>query len=231
MPVLILIGFALAYWMRYNVAGPRPLNRIVQEVLTVNYVPFANFLPYALLLICALLALFAMKSLYRTPRNAGLLDYAGTLISGTTTGIALVVLLTIIQRPLYSRLLYAFAWGAIIVLLCVSRAVMVNLRRWRWARGRGRERVLVVGGTGLGRQVMDSIVAQTFLGYSLFGYLEDRDPPANERRDGHFRYLGVVQNLETITRSQPIDQVIIALPFWEHHRLPEIVSSLPRGWD
>jgi hypothetical protein len=66
-----------------------PFNRIVQEVLTVNYVPFANFLPYALLLTFVLLALFTMKGLYRIPRNAGLLDYAGTLISGTTTGIAL----------------------------------------------------------------------------------------------------------------------------------------------
>jgi len=156
---LILIGFALAYWMRYNISWPAPFNRIVQEVLTVNYVPFANFSPYALLLTFTLLALFAMKSLYRIPRNAGLLDYAGILISGTTTGIALVVLLTIIQRPLYSRLVYAFAWGAIIVLLCASRAVLVSVRRWRWTRGRGRERVLVVGGTGLGRQVMDSIVA------------------------------------------------------------------------
>src|SRR3954468_10865057 len=47
--LLILIGFALAYWMRYNVSWPAPFNRIVQEVLTVNYVSFANFLPYALL--------------------------------------------------------------------------------------------------------------------------------------------------------------------------------------
>jgi exopolysaccharide biosynthesis polyprenyl glycosylphosphotransferase len=222
--LLILAGFSIAYWMRYNLSWPPPFNRIVQEVLTVNYVPFDSFLRYALLLTIVLLSLFAMKGFYRIPRNAGLLDYTGTLISGTTTGIALVVLLTIIQRPLYSRLLYAFAWGAIIVLLCASRAVLVGLRRWRWTRGIGRERVLVVGGTGLGRQVMDSIVAQTYLGYSLVGYLEDRNPPANERRDGHFRYLGVVQNLEAITRSQPIDQVIIALPFWEHHRLPEIVT-------
>jgi exopolysaccharide biosynthesis polyprenyl glycosylphosphotransferase len=222
--LLILAGFSIAYWMRYNVSWPAPFNRIVQEVLTVNYVPFDSFLRYALLLTFVLLALFSMKGLYRIQRNAGLLDYTGTLISGTTTGIALVVLLTIIQRPLYSRLLYAFAWGAIIVLLCVSRAVLVGVRRWRWTRGLGRERVLVIGGTGLGRQVMDSIVAQTFLGYSLVGYLEDRDPPASERRDGHFRYLGVVQNLESIAHTLPIDQVIIALPFWEHHRLPEIVT-------
>ena len=52
--LLIMLGFALAYWMRYNLSWPAPFNRIVQEVLTVNYVPFVNFLPYALLLTVAI---------------------------------------------------------------------------------------------------------------------------------------------------------------------------------
>jgi exopolysaccharide biosynthesis polyprenyl glycosylphosphotransferase len=111
------------------------------------------------------------------------------------------------------------------VLLCVSRGIVVGVRRWRWARGIGRERVLVVGGTGLGRQVMNGIVAQTFLGYSLAGYLEDRESPPGERRNMHFRRLGRVQDLEVLLQPHGIDQVIIALPFWEHHRLPEIVRS------
>ncbi|HEX9373224.1 MAG TPA: sugar transferase [Roseiflexaceae bacterium] len=221
--LLILLGFAIAYWLRYRLSWPAPLNRIVQEVLTVNFIPFANFLPYAVLLAGVLLCLYAMKGLYRMPRNAGLLDYAGTIVSGTTTGIALVVLLTIIQRPLYSRLIYAFAWGTIIVLLCLSRGVLVGVRRWRWTRGIGRERVLVVGGTGLGRQVMDGIVAQTDLGYSLVGYLEDRASPPGERRNLHFRRLGSIQDLDALLRPCAVDQVIIALPFWEHQRLPEIV--------
>jgi exopolysaccharide biosynthesis polyprenyl glycosylphosphotransferase len=221
--VLILAGFAIAYWMRYRVSWPAPINRIVQEVLTVNFVPFNSFLRYALLLMVILLALFAMKGLYQIPRTAGLLDYVGTIISATTTGIALVVLLTIIQRPVYSRLLYAFAWGVIIMLLCVSRGFLVGVRRWRWTRGLGRERVLVIGGTGLGRQVMDGIVAQTFLGYSLAGYLEDGASPPGEQRNLHFRRLGAVHDLEALLQPYAIDQVIIALPFWEHHRLPEIV--------
>lgn len=220
---LILLGFALAYWMRYQLRWPPPFNRIIQEVLTVNYVPFNSFRPYVGLLIAVLLALFAMKGLYRLPRNASVLDHLGPLISATTTGVALVVLVTIIQRPLYSRLLFAFAWGATILCIGISRVAVVNMRRWRWARGVGRERVLVIGGTGLGRQVMDGIVAQTFLGYSLVGYLEDRDLPRSERRDGHFRYLGVVHELDQIIRAQQVNLVIIALPFWEHHRLPEIV--------
>ena len=220
---LVFGAFAIAYWMRYQFTWPAPFNRIVQEVLTVNYVPFYNFLPYALFLIGVLLSLFAMKGLYRLPRHAGVLDYAGPIISATTSGIALVVLIMIIQRPIYSRLIFAFAWGWTIVLLLLARAYMVNIRRLRWTRGIGRERVLVIGGTGLGRQVMDGIVAQTFLGYSLIGYLEDRDPEPNERRDGHFRHLGAVQDLEAIVRESAIELVIIALPFWQHHRLPEMV--------
>ena len=221
---LILAGFAVAYVLRYNVSWPAPFNLIVREVLTVNFVPYTLFLPYALLLLLVLLVQFAAKGLYRVPRNAGLLDYAGPIISSTTTGIAFVVLLTIIQRPLYSRLIYAFAWGVIIVLLCVSRGLLISLRRWRWVRGLGRVRVLVIGGTGLGRQVMERIVAQSFLGYALVGYLEDHDPPPGERSDGHFRHLGPVEALVSFICTGAIDQVIIALPFWEHHRLPELVD-------
>jgi exopolysaccharide biosynthesis polyprenyl glycosylphosphotransferase len=221
--LLVFVAFAIAYWMRYQLTWPPPFNQIIQEVLTVNYVPFRSFLPYAALLIVVLIALFAMKGLYRLPRHAGALDYAGPIISATTTGIALVVLIMIIQRPIYSRLIFPIAWFWTILLLMLSRSVVVNMRRWRWTRGLGRERVLVIGGTGLGRQVMDGIVAQTFLGYSLVGYLEDRDPAPNERRDGHFRHLGAVQDLEGIVGRAAVELVIIALPFWQHHRLPEIV--------
>jgi exopolysaccharide biosynthesis polyprenyl glycosylphosphotransferase len=221
---LILVGFTIAYVMRYNVSWPAPINLIVREVLTVNYIPYTLFVPYALLLLLVLMVQFAMKGLYRAPRNAGLLDYAGTIASSTTTGIAFVVLLTVIQRPLYSRLIYAFAWGMIILLLCASRGLLIGLRRWRWARGIGCERVLVVGGTGLGRQVMEGIVAQPYLGYALVGYVEDNDPPPGERPNGHFRHLGRIAELAALIGDGAVDQVILALPFWQHYKLPELVQ-------
>jgi exopolysaccharide biosynthesis polyprenyl glycosylphosphotransferase len=222
--LLILAGFAIAYVLRYNVSWPAPFNWIVREVLTVNYIGYVSFIPYALLMMFVLLAQFAMKGLYRLPRNASLLDYAGKIVSSTTTGVALVVLLAIIQRPLYSRLIWALAWGAIVVLLCAWRGLLVSLRRWRWVHGQGRERVLVIGGTGLGRQVMESIVAQPYLGYALVGYLEDGDPPPGQRPDGHFRHLGPVEQLVDFAQRGTVDQVVIALPFWQHHHLPELVG-------
>ena len=80
---LIFMSFGLAYWLRYEVRWPAPFNRIIQEVLTINDVPFDNFLPYVTLLTGSLLALFAMKGVYRLPRNAGLLDHLGPIISAS----------------------------------------------------------------------------------------------------------------------------------------------------
>jgi exopolysaccharide biosynthesis polyprenyl glycosylphosphotransferase len=222
--VLIVVGFTIAYSMRYLVIWPYPINRIVREVATVNFVALPVFFPYMLLLLLTLMAQFAMKGLYQLPRTAGLFDHAAIIRNSTTSGVAFVVLVTLILQPLYSRLIYAFAWCTIILLLCAWRGALIGALRWRWARGIGRERVLVVGGTGLGRQVMGGIVAQPFLGYALVGYLEDETPPPNGRPIVHFRHLGPIRSLESFVQDGAVDQVIIALPFWEHHRLPELVE-------
>ncbi len=225
--LLITVGFVVAYWMRYQMDWPTPFNQIVREVLAPNYVDFAEFSPFIELMVVLLLGAYTIKGLYRLPRRAGVLDHAGIIVSSTTTGIAILIVLLFIFRPyqFYSRLIYAFAWITIIVLLCASRALIIEIRRWRWTRGYGRERVLVVGGTGLGREIMEGVVAQPFLGYALVGYLDDRTPLAATRNDGHFRYLGTVEELATITRVYRIDQVILALPFWENRRLPRLVTA------
>ncbi|GAB4210114.1 MAG: sugar transferase [Roseiflexaceae bacterium] len=229
--LLILAGFALAYVLRYVVDWPPPFEQIVRPVTEANLVPISVFAPFALALLGLLLALFVLKGLYRLPRTAGVFEHAGMIVSSTTTGIAMLIVgvFALQSSPFYSRWIFPFAWAAIIVLLCAWRVLLVNARRWRWTRGHGRERVLVVGGTGLGRGVMESLVAQPFLGYALVGYLDDREPPPTERRDGHFRYLGPVHELVTIALSQQIEQVILALPFWEHSRLPDLVRACRRA--
>lgn len=223
---LILIGFALAYWMRYSYRWPPPFELIVREVAAENFAPLDAFLPFALLLMGLLLAQFAMKGLYRLPRSASLLDYAGIILSSTITGIAVLIVFVFLYRPteFYSRLIFGFALITIPLLLCVERGILIGIRRWRWAHGVGRERVLVVGGTGLGRFVMEGIVAQPFLGYALVGYLDDGEPPVSVRPNLHFRHVGTIQKLESLARSGAVDRVILALPFWEQHRLPELVD-------
>jgi exopolysaccharide biosynthesis polyprenyl glycosylphosphotransferase len=225
---LILIGFALAYWMRYSVRWPPPFELVIREVASGNYVPIEAFTPYALGLLLLLLALYAMKGLYRMPRSASILDHAGIILSSTTIGIAVLIVVVFLHRSsaFYSRLIFGFAWVAITMLLIAWRTALIWARRWRWAHGIGREPVLVVGGKGLGRSVMEGIVAHPFLGYHLVGYLEDGEQPAPAvTPPRHFHHLGQVCELERILRGGEIEHVLLALPFWEQHRLPELVDT------
>lgn len=223
---LVFVGFILAYWMRYINDWPDALQPIVREVATQNQVEFAAFLPITLLLMFVLIVLFETKGLYRLPRGSGVLDYAGIILSSTLTGIAFLIVVVFLYKPFYySRLIFAFAGANIVLLLCLWRLLLLGFRRWCWAQGIGQERVLVVGGNGLGYQVMNGIAAQPHLGYHLVGYLSDRAATNSERLGRIYRHLGNMNDLEQAVKHSGVHQVILALPFWDHGRLPQLVQT------
>lgn len=223
--LLIFIGFACAYWMRYEANWPDPLRQVIFEVATQNYVALPAFFPVIAALMIYLGVSFAARGLYRDASRTSLLDQLMIIVNVVLTGIALLIVVVFLYRPFYfSRLIFAFAGANIIVLLSLVRLIIAGVRHWRWTHGIGRERVLVVGGTGLGQQVMNGIAASPGLGYTLAGYLDDR-PIVNGGRDPQiYRRLGSVEDLAATIREQRVQQVILALPFWEQGRLPDLVA-------
>jgi exopolysaccharide biosynthesis polyprenyl glycosylphosphotransferase len=224
--LLVFIGFACAYWMRYEADWPDPLRQIIFEVATQNYVSLPAFFPVIATLMLYLGVSFAARGLYRDASRTSLLDQLGIIVNVVLTGIALLIVFVFLYRPFYfSRLIFAFAGANIILLLSLFRLLIAGVRHWRWSRGIGRERVLVVGGTGLGEQVMNGIAASPGLGYTLAGYLDDSKLIVNSERDPQiYRRLGNVEDLAATIREQRVQQVILALPFWEQGRLPELVA-------
>ncbi len=224
--VLILIGFAIAYWMRHMAAWPQPLNRIIVEVATKNQVDFPAFLPIIFPLMLLLGLRFAAHGLYRSSRRISLIDQISGIVSCTLTTIALLIVFVFLYKPFYySRLIFVFAGGAITMLLSAWRILLSGYRHWRWSHGVARERVLVVGGTGLGQQVMNGLAASPGLGYALVGYLDDRPIVANGRAPRVYRHIGQIEDLASAVSEQNVQQVIIALPFWEHGRMPDLVET------
>jgi exopolysaccharide biosynthesis polyprenyl glycosylphosphotransferase len=223
--LLVLASFVIAYWLRYRVRWSPPFDAIVREVATVNDKDFSAFLPLALALALVLAVLLETKGLYRLPRTAGFLDHAGIVVSSTITGIAIVIVAAFFYRPFYhSRLIFAFALVTTIVVLCVWRALLLAGRGWVWQHGIGLERTLVVGATGLGRQVMQSLVERR--GYFLVGYLDtaERELTGPDGESARYRRLGGLDDMELVVGPCAVDQVILALPFWENHRLPALVQ-------
>ncbi len=219
----IFVAFALAYWMRYHLIWPAALQPVFSPVEIENQVAFDAFLPVTLLLMVVLAILFETKGLYRFPRGTGLLNYASTIVNSTITGLALLIVVVFLYRPFYhSRLIIPLSGLNIVGLLLAWRALLLAVRRWRWNHGIGLERVLVVGGNGLSRQVMDGITNRPQLGYDLVGYLHHDVQPDTTRST--YPHLGNLDNLRHIVTARKIQQVILALPFWEHRRLPELVQ-------
>ncbi len=221
---LIFTGFGIAYLLRYQVSWPAPLDRIVAEVATENLVPFSAFLPIVLILQVLLSIRFIGSGFYRPSRRMTLLDETTAIAGNVITMIALLMVVVFLYRPFfYSRLIFAFAAITIIGLLLSWRLLLIGIRHWFWSRGLGRERVLVVGGTGLGQLVMQSLTASPGIGYTLVGYLSDQ-PIIASNRARVFQYLGNLDDFETVVLQQDIQHVIIALPFWEYERLPELAA-------
>lgn len=221
---LVVFGFLLAYWMRYLADWPQALEPIVREVATRNMVDFSAFIPITALLVCLLVVLFETRGLYTLPPGSSFFDYASIIINSTLIGIALLIVIVFLYKPFYySRLIFAFAGVNIIVLLCAWRAMLLYVRQRFWDHGIGQERVLVVGGTGLAQQVMMGIKSQPHIGYNLVGYLEDRSAPAH--RTASLPHLGDIDDLGRVVHTHNIHQVILALPFWENGRLPQLVQT------
>lgn len=222
--VLIAVGFAIAYWMRYHANWPPLLKPIVSEVSTQNYVSFWVFLPITILLMGVLLILFEAKGLYRQPFGSGLLDHAGPILSSTLTGIAFLIVVVFLYRPFYySRLIFAFAGFNIVVLLISWRALLFGIRHWCWSQGIGLARILVVGGSGLSQQIMDGISMQPTSGHHLVGYLNHTPHPTHNQV--HHPYLGTISMLQQVVKNQGIHLVIFALPYWEHGSLAHLVHA------
>ena len=82
--------------------------------------------------------------------------------------------------------------------------------------GLGETRLLVVGSGRLGKMIMQHIVANPNLGYSIVGFLHDMNEPPSDF--GRFKMLGTLDDLGMVIRSMQIDEVIIALPSYLHQQ-------------
>jgi exopolysaccharide biosynthesis polyprenyl glycosylphosphotransferase len=222
--LLVVLGFILAYYLRYQYQFWRAV--LYQE-------PLSSFLPTIALLVPATVALLILKGFYRLPRNAGWLIQLGIVVSSVTTAIAITIVVTFLSGPsFYSRLIFGLAWAMIIVMLGLGRLMITGMRHWRWERGEDLERVLVVGGKGLARQLMRSLQTSPSLGYQLIGYVHD-DVEASSDGDTlgeahNAPLLGPLAQLPHLVAQHRVDHVIVALPFWQNQHLPDVVETCYR---
>jgi exopolysaccharide biosynthesis polyprenyl glycosylphosphotransferase len=218
--ILINLGFFTAYVARYQLQWFRPVD---DEFL----VPYGVFFPSSLGLMLILLLLYWAEGLYG-PRRAWLHDvYA--IFRGTITGVAALYVLSLLYRPvLYSRLIYAYAGIAILLLLAFARAARGFVEGQLRTRGYGVQSVLIVGAGEVGRTIMRNIVAQPELGYQVVGFVDDK-PERGSTNLGRFRGLGGTDQIPRVIEEHKVDAVIVTLPWLYHRKILGIMAQCERA--
>ncbi|MBV9120857.1 MAG: sugar transferase [Chloroflexi bacterium] len=214
--LVVNAAFLFGYWLRYPLGFP-------SRVSDFNYQPLREFLPAELLLTGILALALPYAGLYRRTRGILWVAKLSAIFNATTVSVGLLIVTSYLSR-LYaeSRGLYLIAWGLIIILLAIDKAVLDKGRAWLHRRGVGVANVIVVGASDMGKMMMQHIAAEPGLGYQLLGFLDDLPQP--EGRFGRFPQLGVVDQLADTIEAYGVSEVIIALPANQHQKAWEIVN-------
>ncbi|MEN8098175.1 MAG: sugar transferase [Chloroflexota bacterium] len=216
--VLINLAFAASYYLRYEL-------ELFRTVDPVNYVPYSAYWGLQLGYNLVLILILRLEGAWRLRRGASFLDEVYTIINGTTTSMAIVLVVIFGFRPLaFSRLLLLYVSVLTVVLLSISRLTFRSLRSAQRRRGVGVDRTLIVGGGEVARAVLRTLVALPDLGYRVVGYVL---PDTGEEQEplGRFPNLGTLDRIPEILEEHQINEVIITLPSSQRRRIQRILQQ------
>ena len=219
--ILINVAFYLSYLLRYR-------WQLFRTVDPVNYVPYSAYLGVQLGYTLALAVALKMDGAWNLRRGASWLDEIYTIVNGSTTGMAVVLVVIFGIRPLaFSRLLLLYVSVLTVLFLSLSRLAKRSIESHLRRRGVGVDRTLIIGAGEVGRAVMRTLVARPDLGYRVVGFAES-DPHLGGDAIGRFRRLGGLDDLAAILTEHRVSEVIITLPSYHHQQIRSIIRACRR---
>lgn len=216
--ILVNLAFVLAWFIRYEL-------QIGREVAEQDYLPLGSYAGIQITFAALMLATFWLKGLYRPRRRISWADEFTIFATGSLISVAILIVGVFYFRPFgYSRLTFIYAFVLCFIFLTVSRIVVSLIRDHRRRRGLGLRRVLVVGGSNLGRTIIQNIVAQPELGYNIVGFVDD----SPREKIGRIPYLGSAEQTPTLVESHKVAEVIIALPSASRNQVTDLLMAVER---
>jgi exopolysaccharide biosynthesis polyprenyl glycosylphosphotransferase len=218
---LIWIASALAWYLRYQVQLFRTVDPAFLNPIEEYYGLFTG-------LTAIFLFVLAANGGYTARRGSSLVTEIVRLTNAALISIVIVVAITFGFRPFaFSRLLFLYDGFLIVALLGAARGIRRQVEARLRQRGIGVERVLIVGAGEIGRAVMRTMVARPDFGYAVIGFVDD-DPVRGKTDIGRFRALGGLDGIESILRSEKVDELIITLSWTSHRKIAALVAACER---
>ncbi len=240
--LLLYLSFYLSWVIRFGEISPFFLQLRVflgipgnpSNDHNLDHFEFYTFIPLMIVFIIGLIIIFALRRLYSLRLTGNWFRQTWIISISTTIGIALLIAYSFIflytpvvatNQP-QSRFLILILWVVTMVIMGMGRLIISGAVGMLYRMGLGETRVLVVGSGRLSKMVMQHIIANPNLGYSIVGFLHDLTEPPGDF--GRFKMLGTIDDIGMVIRSMQIDEVIIALPANMHQQAIRSVKLCER---
>ena len=187
------------------------------------YMDLTQYFETLIVLIPLYIVLYYMFGLYEPKRRKSLFADALSIFKANVVSIiVLLSILFVIKEIHYSRQVFLI----FVVLNCtftlLQRVVIkLTLRKIR-SKGLNLKYLLIIGAGSLGRQFVKKIKANSQLGYSIVGFLDDY--VYNGKKVEGIEVIGNLNDLPKILEERQLDEVIVALSVNEYDKLRYIIK-------
>ena len=213
--VMASLAFALGYFLR--------LQSDYEDIA-----PFSEYGGMMVLHTLTIIVVFFFYRLYHRQRATSHIDEFYTLFGaasvGTVVSIAFISLIFKNEMD-YPRLMMVYVWLLTLALVWIGRIVHGQGQMVLQSKGFNQARILIVGTGEVGRIILQKIRQSPGLGYSVVGFVEDYDPPANVLGA---EVLGQTSDLSRLIAEHGIHEVIVAMPEALHKDILSIIANCER---
>jgi exopolysaccharide biosynthesis polyprenyl glycosylphosphotransferase len=206
---LMLTALALSFWLESLSQGQ---SASVWELLQLR-LKVVNFI---LVLLFGLLwhLVFLSLGLYNARRlEHGQGEWKDLVKATLIGGMFLLAVTVAFQRTNVGRNTILMFTGLACLLTYAGRAGTRAVLSWLLRHDRSLCSLLLIGSNQRAYNMISRILAKPHLGYRVVGYLDT--PPNGQSYDklyAHLRYLGSVEDFNTVLDREEIDEVVITLP-------------------
>lgn len=215
--LLIIASFVAAYYLRYEAQWLR-------QVEAAYYVPLKVYLPSIVGLTAITLIVLWIEGAYRYRRDRLFSEEFALLLRSSLIGVAATIFIVFLSSPgYYSRLIFGYTGIFMVILLTLSRAIERSVLVSKYRKGIGVTKVVIVGAGEVARSLLRTFYARPELGYQVVGFLDD-DPTRSRTPIGRFEALGTTDLIAEVISQQPVDEVIITLPWSAHQKIVDMIN-------
>jgi Undecaprenyl-phosphate glucose phosphotransferase len=193
-----------------------------------NIAPFGDYWGMMLIHVFTVILVLFFYRLYHRQRATSHIDEFYAIFGAASVGsiVAIAFISLIFKNELdYPRLMMVYTWVLTILLIWLGRVVHARFQWGLQAKGFNEARVVIVGAGEVGRMILQKIRQSPGLGYSVVGFVDDRNPPANVMG---VDVMGNTDNLSRLIEAHQVDEVIIAMPEASHQEILSIITRCER---